>query len=189
MVDTLAIKTVPIMAISKYNYFVQKLDQRLEALDFKVWRQTHVSPERELALYATRIRWSIVRIPVHVCVDYVSDPKPDDFVRLFEESIEYSKRAYSKGPLQWFSSFAMVPVIASDMAFQDTIEYVQERHLLWKHHLSNWKHGFHFYPVLVNLSANEVFYWTGYTYAGSAIWPFSRQVIKDAVIPAAGAQI
>lgn len=185
----LAIKMALIMAISKYNYFVQKLDSRLESLDYKVWRQVHISPEREVALFATKIRWSLIRVPVHLCVDYVSEPKKEDFVKLFEESIAYSKRAYSAGPLELISSFAMVPVIACDMAFQDLIEYVQERQMLWKHHLFNWRHGFHYYPVLVNLSANEVHYWTGYTYVASAVWPLSRQVIKEAIIPAAGAQI
>lgn len=189
MVDMLAIRVIPTMAISKYNYFVQKLDQKLSEQDYKVWRQTHVSPERELALFATRIRWSLVRVPVHVLVDYVSEPTKEDFVKLFEDGISYSKRAYSKGPLQWVSSFAMVPVIACDMAYQDLIEYVEQRHLLWKHHLKNWSHGFHYYPVLVNLSANEVHYWTGYTYTGSAIWPFSRQVIREAILPSAGMRI
>lgn len=177
------------MAISKYNYFVQKLDQKLVEQDYKVWRQVHVSPERELALFATKIRWSLVRVPVHLCVDYISEPKKEDFVKLFEDGIAYSKRAFSSGPLQWFSSFAMVPVIACDMAFDESIEYVEKGHLLWKHHLKNWSHGFHYYPVLVNLSANEVHYWTGYTYTGSAVWPYSRQVIKEAVIPACGIRI
>ena len=189
MVVMRGIKVILTMAISKYNYFVQKLDQKLSEQHYKVWRQTHVSADREIALFATRIRWSLVRVPVHICVDYVSEPKKEDFIKLFEDGIAYSKRAYSKGPLVWVSSFAMVPVIACDMAYQDLIDYVQERHLLWKHHLKNWTHGFHYYPVLVNLSANEVYYWTGYTYTGSAVWPFSRQVIKEAILPAAGIRI
>ena len=126
----------------------------------------------------TRIGFTILRIPVHLLVDYVSEPTPGDFVLLFEEGMDYSKKAFSGGTgLKILSSsFAMVPCIACEDVHPDTIRYVTRRHLLWSYHLKYWWHGFDFFPVLFSLKTREIHYWRGNSLAGVAVYPLSRRL-------------
>ncbi len=170
----------------KYDQFVERLDRQLQSLDCDIWRNTQISDSREVALFATRIDWSMVRIPVHLFVDYVDKPVPDDFISFFEEGIAYAKRAFSGDNILkiWGSSFAIINCIACDDASQQTLDFVKKRHLLLRQHLKHWNHGFEFLPVLYMLETQDVHYWKDFDFTGSAVWPFARKFVKDSIIAA-----
>jgi hypothetical protein len=170
-----------------YDQYIAKLDTQLQATGCTLWRDLEFAPDRQVSLLATRMKYSLVRIPVHLCVSYTSAPTPDDFTKFFEDSLLYCKRAFSgtKGAKIWVSSFAIAPCLVCDVALPETIKYVTRFHfnvpMQWKY----WYHGLVLYPVLYCLSTNEVYYWTGYNYAGSAVWPFARELIKDSIVATA----
>lgn len=169
-----------------YDQFVARLDDHLQAKPCKIWRNSQISPTREVALFATRISWSVVRVPVHMMVDYAENPTPADFIDFFEESLDYSKRAYSghTGLKVWLSTFAIIPCLVCDKAEPETIRFVSQRQHLWrlllKHSLRGY--GFEFLPVLYCLSTNELYYWTGFDCCGSGVWPFARKFIEETIV-------
>ena len=77
----------------RYEQFVERLDKQLQRLECDIWRHTQISDSREVAIFATRIDWSLVRIPIHLFVDYVHKPSPEDFTAFFADGIAYAKRA------------------------------------------------------------------------------------------------
>jgi hypothetical protein len=173
-----------------YDQFIEELDERLQQIKCIIWRKPQF-PSKDVALYATRIEWDILRTPIHLCVDYLHNPKPGDFLEFFEESLMYSKRAFSgtRGIKVWLSVFAIVPCFVCDVADPQTIEFVRKRHFMWRRHLKHLQDGFVFYPVLHCLRTNETYYWEGYRglqiFEG-AMWPATRRFISEAFVPAAG---
>jgi len=174
------------MADMEYDELISRLDEQLQSVKCEIWRKVHISPTREVALFATRIKWNLVRVPVHLCVDYMAGPKPDDFDALLEESLAYSKRAFAARAWRRFilSSFAIIPCLVCDIAYPETISFVRNRHRILKFHRKHWFHGLVFYPVLYCLSTNETYYWTGFEYVGSAVWPYARKFIEESIVAA-----
>jgi hypothetical protein len=171
-----------------YDQLIARLDDQLQATKCKIWRKPQISPTREVALFATRISWSMVRVPVHLMIDYESKPTQSDFVTFFEESLDYSKRAFSgsNGPKVWISTFAIIPCLVCDVADPETIRFVSKRQNLWRLKMKHWLqgYGFNFYPVLYCLSTNKTYYWHGFDFAGAAVWPFARKFIEDTIVAA-----
>ncbi len=172
------------MLAMEYLDFVQRLDEALQAKEFTIWRNVQISTDREVAILATKVNWNIVRVPIYLVVDYVRAPYSEDLRSLFEEGLDYSKKAFSGGSAKvLLSSFAVVPLLVCDTALPQTIEWVETKQYLWKLHLKYWHHGFDVYPVLYCLPTGKFYYWKGWTFIASAVWPYSRRVIESVIIP------
>jgi hypothetical protein len=171
-----------------YNEFVERVDDKLRIREFKIWRDVHISGEREVSIFATDIKnyWMLgARIPVHLLVAYSKNPSPEEFLAFFEQSLAYSRKAYSSALIKRvISSLEIVTCLVSETADQKTIEWVNKRHSLWvrtfKHVLRHGS-GIDFYPVLHCLESTTTHYWKGWTLEGSAVWPHGRRVIQETV--------
>jgi hypothetical protein len=166
-----------------YDQFIAKLDQQLQNIECTIWRDLEFSPARHVSILATRIMWSIVRVPVHLCVSYTPEPTREDFLTFFEEGLLYSKRAFSgkMGAKVLCSSFAIIPCLVCDVATPETIKFVSKHHFLLPQHLKYWYHGLVFYPVLYCLKSNKMYSWDGYNFVGSAVWPFARTFVAESI--------
>lgn len=175
-------------AIAKYERFVAHLDEQMQFTnECEIWRKLPISENRTPALVATRMAMSLVRVPIHLLVDYVRTPSESDFTKFFEEALTHARREYIGGTgLKLLStSFAMVPCIACEEADIDTIMYVTKRQHLWKYHLKCFRHGFDYLPVLYLLDKNEVHYWKGIDIIGGAIHPLARKFVEQLLVPTA----
>ncbi len=164
-----------------YDDFIIKLDKQLQESNCHIWRKPLISDSREVALFATQIHWNIVRIPVHLFVDFIAEPKPADFQRFSEEGLEYGKRAYSSellGLKLLVSSLAIIPCIVCEKALPETISYVTTREAKGGWKVNSLVHGLDIYPVLYCLSNNRTYHWTGKSTMRSAVWPYSRRLVE-----------
>jgi len=170
-----------------YDKFIAELEAQLEKTGCSIWRDLEFPPDWQVPILATRLEFNIIRVPVHMCVSYVSSPTGDDFVKLFEQGLIFSKRAFSepKDTSLLFSSYAIIPCLACEVASPETIKFVTTYHPFLKEIFKYWDHGLIFYPVLYCLSTNQVYSWSGYNFVGAAVWPYARQLVKDSVEPTA----
>jgi hypothetical protein len=164
-----------------YDDFLIKLDHQLQQCNCKVWRKPRISDHREVDIFATRIHWKVARIPVHLFVTYISDPKPDDFTALFQEGLHYGRRAYSSdmmGLKLVMSSLAIVPCIVSDRISAETVHYVTTRQKL---PVAGFRaHGLDYLPVLHHLQDNRTYHWTGKEVQGTITC--ARKFLEDSLL-------
>jgi hypothetical protein len=46
----------------------------LQSTNCEIWRKPHISESREVALLATRVKRPLIRVPIHLFVDYKDKP-------------------------------------------------------------------------------------------------------------------
>ncbi len=172
---------------SEYDQFIARLEKQLQSTHCAIWRNPQISAELEPALLATRIEFNLIRIPVHLVVDYVDRPSKSDLVQLFEKGLKFAKLAYSEGEgiPAWLSSFAMIPCIACEDLDPEIISYVNQQHFLLHQAINFWEHGYIFFPVLYSLKTAELHYWKGYSFIGGGVHPLARKFIEKNIVPVA----
>lgn len=172
-----------------YEQFIENLDQILQSTNCEIWRNVQVG-YRDVSLFATRMHWSVLRVPAHLLVSYEEHPSADDFVEFLEHGFDYASRARSQGAKRVVSSHAIVLLLVCDKASGELIDWVKRRQISMRR--SQWHvkgdsktfagTRFDFCPVIYELSTNETYYWKGFDFCGSALWPRSRRLIKDSVL-------
>lgn len=166
-----------------YDDLIIKLDKKFQECECEVWRKPRIGDDREVELFATRIQWNVIRIAVHMFVDYVAEPTPVDFKNLAEEGLAYAKRAYSAechGLKLLVSSLAIIPCIVCDRASPNTVSHVTEREKICPPTFRS--HGLDIYPVLHCLSNNRTYHWTGQKCRlNNSIWPHARQLVENSL--------
>lgn len=170
----------------RYNELIDAIDDRLRIREFKVWRDVAISDDREVSIFATEVKFSLVRIPVHIFVAYSENPSPEEFKAFFEQCLVYSRKAYSRGLKRYFSSIEVVTCIATDKATPELVEWMRHRHYPWKFAFKNMSHGMDFYPALICLDDETCHYWRGWSYIGCALWVHGRRVIQETIEAATG---
>ena len=128
-----------------YDQFIIRLDEQLQSTDCEIWRKPHITESREVALLATRVKRPLIRVPIHLFVDYKDRPAADDFAALFIEGLPYAKRAFSRGagPL---NTYAIIACLVCDTAPDpEIVKYVKGRHLAWRQALKYPLHGLDYF--------------------------------------------
>lgn len=146
------------------NDGVPELDQIENALScgpFKVSRDVELPDGKPADITASRTYFSwkgFVLLSQHIVVRHINHAVPEDLSVLFDAGFSYGKKV-NKIPLLRGLQFGymIIPVIVGESPDESLIEVVSE---------SPPKHWALFeYPVVVNLSTNDVSF-----FRGSAIW-------------------
>lgn len=147
-----------------------------------IWRKPRVADHRDVELFATKIHWKVVRIPVHMFVHYAAEPSPADFHDLAEVGLKYAKRAYSSqflGMQLLVSSLAIIPCIVCDKVKAETIAAVTTREKPPRVRVLS--HGLDIYPVLYCLTTNRLYHWSANSPRDNGVWTYSRTLIDSTI--------
>ena len=164
-----------------FKLFVNELVYRLEKSKFKVWRHVSWGEHDELPLLAFRD----VVFPLSQCqcffVREVDVASVELFKTLNSDCLTYIQRTKPKiwgNP--YLAQYLTIMCVVADKFDDETLEFVKQGRLprQWR-----WTSDMPF-PVLLNKSTRSVHYYTGWGFAGGAIYPILRGLVRTYVEPA-----
>lgn len=134
-----------------YDLLVAKIDDRLSADQFRLWRGVSINESLDTDLFATRIRWIVGRNSEHVFVQFRSCS-----IKRWTMQSEHIRTSL---PITLWTNYRVICCIATTNVTPQLIRCVTQRP--GQHWDKRTIHGYYQLPVLIDLENNQTYWYHG----------------------------